>query len=270
MPESGIARDQQPMPGSPFGRLGHFMGVAFQVLSGNPRLLLFLGINALINIVLIWTVLSSAAEGPDAEPAATILGIPLTLALSILQSFALHFLQCALLAGTLASLRTRSITITEAFQVAFARILPLAGLAILTTLLGVATQFTSAQLINTGLGIVGIPLLFAWLAWFAIDLVAIAMVVDTTGSVMAYVVGAGRLFYRTWGDYLLLLLVFVIATEMLAPTLISGIASGLAGADPSRQALLLVASISTIVRHLILSLVFVYGARLYIYTVTNR
>ena len=143
----------------------------------------------------------------------------------------------------------------------------LVGLAIVMSVLGMATQFTSVQMINAGLGIMTLPVVLAWLGWFAVDPLAIALVAETDGSVMAYVVGAGRLIRRVWGDVLVLLLVFLVTTEFLAPILISAIASSFAGEDPSREALLSVASVAQIIRNLIVAFVYAYGARLYLFAV---
>jgi hypothetical protein len=62
----------------------------------------------------------------------------------------------------------------------------------------------------------------------------------------------------------------MLVTSFLAPLLIGGVTSGAVGAEPSRQAVLVVASISTIVHNIILSFIYIYGARLYIYAVTTR
>jgi hypothetical protein len=268
LPENGVPRDDEPIPESSFGRLSYFFGAATQVLAGNPRLLGYLGINAAVSITLVWTLLSAiAVADPEDDPEATALVIPLAVTISILQSVLLHLLQCGLLVGALAALRGETVSIAEGFRVARSRFMPLVGLAIVMSVLGMATQFTSVQMINAGLGIMTLPVVLAWLGWFAVDLLAIALVAETDGSVMAYVVGAGRLIRRVWGDVLVLLLVFLVTTEFLAPILISAIASSFAGEDPSREALLSVASVAQIIRNLIVAFVYAYGARLYLFAV---
>ncbi len=268
MPENSVPHNDEPIPESSFGRLIYFSGAAAQVLSGNLRLLGYLGINAAVSITLVWTLLSAiAVADPDDDPEAAAMAIPLMVTLSILQSVLLHVMQCGLLVGVLAALRGETVSIAEGFRVARSRFMPLAGLAILMSVLGMATQFTSIQMVNAGLGILTLPVVLAWLGWFTVDLLAIALVAETDGSVMAYVVGAGRLIRRVWGDVLVLLLVFLVTTEIIAPILISAIASSLAGEESSREALLSVASIAQIVRNLIVAYVYAYGARLYLFAV---
>ena len=265
MSETGVPRDQRVVPNSAFERVNHFVVVAYQVLSTNPRLFLFLGFDAIVNLVILWAVLSDGAEDVGSEPAADTLGFPLVLTLSIVQSVVLHVLQCGLLVGALASLRAESVSFADALRVALSRLLPLAALAILMTILGLSTQFATA-----GFGVLSLPILLAWLGWFAVDLLAVALVADSGGSVMAYLAGAVRLVRRAWSDVLILLLLFLLTTVFLIPMLAGGIASGSAGDEPSDQSVLLVASASAVIRNIFLSFIYVYGTRLYVYAVTGR
>lgn len=270
MPETEVPRDQQPMPNTAFGRLNQLIAVAFHLISGNPRLLLFLGLNAAVNIVIFWIILNSVADDPSVDPAAGDYDIAAELGISAVRNLPLHFFQCSLMVATLATLRGETVTTGDAFRTARARILPLTVLALLTTVLGSATQLLARTLAENNAGIVSIPIVLAWLSWFAVDLLAVALVADTPGSVMAYLAGAGRLIRRTWTDALTLLLLFLLTTIFVAPILVDGITSGIDREEPSMQAKLFIASASTIIHNLILSFIYVYGARLYIYAVTSR
>ena len=270
MPQPGVPRDEQSIPASPFARLNHFLAVAYQVLSTNPRLLLFLGLNAAVNIVILWAFLGTVVDDPGGEPTAGDPGLLLDFIRSAAQNLPLHFFQFALLVAALAAVRGETMTAGDAFRVARARIVPVVILALLTTTFGLATQLVTESLVEREASIVSLPIVLAWLSWFAIDLLALSLVADTSGSMMAYLAGAGRLARRVWGDVLILVFVFMLTTSFLAPLLIGGVASGAVGAEPSRQAVLVVASISTIVHNIILSFIYIYGARLYIYAVTTR
>lgn len=263
-------QNPQPIPATSLARLTYLIRVAFQLHSKNPRLFLFLGLNALLNVILFWMVQSAVSNNSMDELSTASSNVAFTITLSAFTSFLVHFFQCSLVTAALAVLRGHAVAPRDAFQITLTRIMPLGGLALLTTCLGTLTQFLTLKLGELDAGIVSLPIVLAWLIWFVIDLLAIVLISETPGSFIGYLAGAGRITRRIWNDSLALLLVYLLTTSLLAPLLVSSIASSITGADPSGQTMLVIASISTIIHNLILSFISVYAARLYIYAITSR
>jgi hypothetical protein len=270
LPQPGVPRDEQSIPASAFGRLNHFLAVAYQVLSMNPRLLVFAGLVVIVNLMLVWISITSAAENVGSEPTTSGPELSPLLVLLLVQSLVLHVLQCGLLVGALASIRAEPVSVGYALRVAFSRIVPLAALAFLAVLVPFATQWVTDSLYEMDAGIVSLPFILLSLGWFTVDFMAVTLVADTRGSVVGYLAGAFRLIGRARVDMLILLLLFLVTTKILVPMLVGEFVPGAGAENPDIQTRLGVWLTFFLVHDLVLAVVFVYGARLYIYAVTTR
>ena len=132
-------QNPQPIPATSLARITYLIRVAFQLHSKNPRLFLFLGLNALLNVILFWIVQSTVSNNSVDELSTNSYNIAFTITLSAFTSFLIHFFQCSLITAALAGLRGHAVVPRDAFQLTLTRIVPLGGLALLTTCLGTLT-----------------------------------------------------------------------------------------------------------------------------------